>query len=62
MEDRLITILTDLKEFCPNVKEIDIDGLIFILQDLYYLDYDGWEEWRSNEEAYRGWLISNLTK
>lgn len=62
MEDRLITILTDLKEFCPNAKEIDIDGLIFILQDLYYLDYNGWEEWRNNEEDYRGWLIRNLTK
>ena len=61
MEDRLVTILTDLKEFCPNVKEIDIDGLILILQDLYYLDYNGWEEWR-HSDGYQDWLIDNLTK
>lgn len=61
MEDRLVTILTDLKEFCPNVKKIDIDGLIFILQDLYYLDYNGWEEWRHGD-GYQDWLINNLTK
>ena len=61
MEDRLVTILTDLQMYCPNAKKVSINGLIFILQDLYYLDYNAWEEWR-HSHGYQDWLIENLTK
>ena len=61
MEDRLITVLTDLQTYCPDVKKISVEGLIFILQDIYYLDYKDWEEWR-NGDNYLNWLKNNLTK
>ena len=61
MDDRLITILNDLRVYCPRVKKINIDGLVFILQDIYYLDVNDWEAWRK-EDGYRDWLVNNLTK
>lgn len=61
MEDRLVTILTDIEEFCCGITKVNLEGLIFIIQDLSYMDYNDWEEWRKSK-GYKDWVVDHLTK